>query len=192
MQASVGYMPQQFGLYEDLSVQENLDLYADLHGVPRRERARALRELMRMTGLAPFTARLAGRLSGGMKQKLGLACTLVRSPRLLLLDEPTVGVDPVSRRELWEIVYRLVREEGVTVLLSTAYLDEAERCDEVVHAARGPRARAGAAGVVPREGAGADLQRVRAGLGKAPAPGAARRRAGRDRTPSSSATACAW
>ena len=132
VQASVGYMPQQFGLYEDLSVQENLDLYADLHGVPRAERAERYERLMRMTGLAPFTARLAGRLSGGMKQKLGLACTLVRSPRLLLLDEPTVGVDPVSRRELWDIVYRLVREEAATVLLSTAYLDEAERCDEVV------------------------------------------------------------
>ncbi len=112
VQASVGYMPQQFGLYEDLSVQENLDLYADLQGVPRRERPERYERLMRMTGLAPFTARLAGRLSGGMKQKLGLACTLVRSPRLLLLDEPTVGVDPVSRRELWDIVYRLVREEG--------------------------------------------------------------------------------
>jgi ABC-type multidrug transport system ATPase subunit len=87
---------------------------------------------MRMTGLAPFTRRLAGRLSGGMKQKLGLACTLVRPPRLLLLDEPTVGVDPVSRRELWAIVDRLVKGEGMSVLLSTAYLDEAERCAEVV------------------------------------------------------------
>ena len=89
-------------------------------------------ELMHMTGLARFTTRLAGRLSGGMKQKLGLACTLVRPPELLLLDEPTVGVDPVSRRELWQIVYRLVQQEGMTVLLSTAYLDEAERCDEVI------------------------------------------------------------
>ena len=132
IQASVGYMPQRFGLYEDLSVQENLDLYADLQGVPRAAREDRYGELMRMTGLARFTARLAGRLSGGMKQKLGLACTLVRPPRLLLLDEPTVGVDPVSRRELWQIVYRLVREESMTVLLSTAYLDEAERCDEIV------------------------------------------------------------
>jgi ABC-2 type transport system ATP-binding protein len=132
IQASVGYMPQRFGLYEDLSVQENLDLYADLQGVPEEERASRYEELMRMTGLARFTGRLAGRLSGGMKQKLGLACTLVRRPRLLLLDEPTVGVDPVSRRELWQIVYRLVRQEGMSVLLSTAYLDEAERCEEVL------------------------------------------------------------
>ncbi len=131
VQAELRYMPQRFGLYEDLSVQENLDLYADLQGVAPDDRSARYRELMHMTGLAPFTRRLAGRLSGGMKQKLGLACTLVRPPRLLLLDEPTVGVDPVSRRELWEIVYRLVREQGMSVLLSTAYLDEAERCDEV-------------------------------------------------------------
>jgi ABC-2 type transport system ATP-binding protein len=132
VQASVGYMPQRFGLYEDLTVQENLDLYADLQGVEAADRAGRYGVLMRMTGLARFTARLAGRLSGGMKQKLGLACTLVRPPQLLLLDEPTVGVDPVSRRELWEIVYRLVREHAMTVLLTTAYLDEAERCDEIV------------------------------------------------------------
>jgi ABC-2 type transport system ATP-binding protein len=132
VQAAIGYMPQRFGLYDDLSVQENLDLYADLQGVPRAARTERYRELMHMTGLAPFTERLAGRLSGGMKQKLGLACTLVRSPHLLLLDEPTVGVDPVSRRELWSIVYRLVRQEAVSVILSTAYLDEAERCHEVV------------------------------------------------------------
>ena len=139
VQSSVGYMPQRFGLYEDLSVQENLDLYADLQGVPKGERAARYRELMHMTGLAPFTRRLAGRLSGGMKQKLGLACTLVRPPRLLLLDEPTVGVDPVSRRELWEIVYRQVHEEDMSVLLSTAYLDEAERCDEVILLHQGKR-----------------------------------------------------
>jgi len=132
VQAALGYMPQRFGLYEDLSVQENLDLYADLQGVPAAARAGRYTELMQMTGLGPFTGRLAGRLSGGMKQKLGLACTLVRAPRLLVLDEPTVGVDPVSRRELWAIVYRLVKSEGTSVLLSTAYLDEAERCDEVV------------------------------------------------------------
>lgn len=132
VQSSVGYMPQRFGLYEDLSVQENLDLYADLQGVPKAKRSARYAELMRMTGLDPFTRRLAGRLSGGMKQKLGLACTLLRSPQLLLLDEPTVGVDPVSRRELWQIVYRQVQDAGMTVLLSTAYLDEAERCDEVM------------------------------------------------------------
>jgi ABC-2 type transport system ATP-binding protein len=132
VQATLGYMPQRFGLYEDLTVQENLDLYADLQGVPEAERRERYQELMHMTGLAPFTGRLAGRLSGGMKQKLGLACTLVRAPRLLLLDEPTVGVDPVSRRELWAIIDRLVRRQGMSVLLSTAYLDEAERCDAVI------------------------------------------------------------
>jgi ABC-2 type transport system ATP-binding protein len=131
VQAAVGYMPQRFGLYEDMTVQENLDLYADLQGVAKNLRPGRYRELMRMTGLAAFTGRQAGRLSGGMKQKLGLACTLVNPPQLLLLDEPTVGVDPVSRRELWQIIDRFVREEATTVLLSTAYLDEAERCDEV-------------------------------------------------------------
>ena len=132
VQSSVGYMPQRFGLYEDLSVQENLDLYADLQAVEKPARPERYRELMHMTGLAPFTRRLAGRLSGGMKQKLGLACALLRPPRLLLLDEPTVGVDPVSRRELWSIVYRQVEQLGMSVLLSTAYLDEADRCDEVI------------------------------------------------------------
>jgi len=132
IQSAVGYMPQRFGLYEDLSVQENLDLYADLRGVAPAARSERYRELLEMTGLAPFTRRLAGRLSGGMKQKLGLACTLVQPPRLLLLDEPTVGVDPVSRRELWAIVYRLVRDQDMSVLLSTAYLDEAERCAQVI------------------------------------------------------------
>ncbi len=130
--ARIGYMPQKFGLYEDLRVQENLDLYADLHGVTADERRVRYPQLMAMTGLAAFTHRLAGRLSGGMKQKLGLACTLVRSPELLLLDEPTVGVDPLSRRELWEIIRQLVNDQGLTVLLSTSYLDEAERCRHVV------------------------------------------------------------
>jgi ABC-2 type transport system ATP-binding protein len=125
-------MPQRFGLYEDLTVAENLDLYADLHGVTAQQRAQRYPQLMAMTALGPFRERLAGRLSGGMKQKLGLACTLVRSPQLLLLDEPTVGVDPLSRRELWEIVHSLVTEQGLTVLLSTAYLDEAERCSHIV------------------------------------------------------------
>ncbi len=131
VQARIGYMPQRFGLYEDLSVQENMDLFANLHGVAQAERPGRYQRLMEMSGMEPFRKRLAGKLSGGMKQKLGLMCTLVRSPQMLLLDEPTVGVDPVSRRELWDIVYRLVEEEGVSVLLSTAYLDEAERCAEV-------------------------------------------------------------
>lgn len=132
VQDRIGYMPQKFGLYEDLSVQENLDLYADLHGVGAAARRDVYPRLMAMTDLSRFTARPAGKLSGGMKQKLGLACTLVRAPELLLLDEPTVGVDPLSRRELWEIVTRLVREDGLTVIVSTSYLDEAAFCDHAV------------------------------------------------------------
>ncbi len=131
IQDRIGYMPQKFGLYEDLSVQENLDLYADLHGVSAAERRERYPRLMEMTALGPFTRRQAGRLSGGMKQKLGLACALVRVPELLILDEPTVGVDPLSRRELWDIVRQLVGD-GMTVLMSTSYLDEAERCAHVV------------------------------------------------------------
>jgi ABC-2 type transport system ATP-binding protein len=132
VQDRIGYMPQKFGLYEDLSVQENLDLYADLHGVTQGERSERYPQLMEMTALGAFRSRLAGRLSGGMKQKLGLACALVRSPELLVLDEPTVGVDPLSRRELWEIILHLVSDQGLSVLLSTSYLDEAERCKHVV------------------------------------------------------------
>jgi ABC-2 type transport system ATP-binding protein len=132
IQDRISYMPQRFGLYEDLTVSENLELYADLHGVTQEARAKRYPRLMEMTNLGKFTGRLAGKLSGGMKQKLGLACTLVRSPDLLLLDEPTVGVDPLSRRELWDIVRDLVDSQGLTVLLSTAYLDEAERCGHVV------------------------------------------------------------
>ncbi|HEY2444362.1 MAG TPA: ATP-binding cassette domain-containing protein [Rhizomicrobium sp.] len=132
IQNRIGYMPQRFGLYEDLSVQENLDLYADLHGVSRQARADRYKRLMEMTALGPFTKRLAGQLSGGMKQKLGLACALVRSPELLLLDEPTAGVDPLSRQELWEIIEELIADRRTTVILSTAYLDEAERCGHVI------------------------------------------------------------
>ncbi len=131
VQDRISYMPQRFGLYDDLSVQENLDLYADLHGVPAGQRQARYAQLMEMTDLGRFKTRLAGQLSGGMKQKLRLACTLVRSPELLLLDEPTVGVDPLSRRELWEIVQTLVSREHLTVIVSTAYLDEAERCSQV-------------------------------------------------------------
>ncbi len=132
IQNRIGYMPQKFGLYEDLSVQQNLDLYADLHGISRDQRKEIYPRLMEMTDLGRFTQRLAGKLSGGMKQKLGLACTLVRSPELLLLDEPTVGVDPLSRRELWDIVTKLVHEDQLTVVVSTSYLDEAELCDHAV------------------------------------------------------------
>jgi len=126
-QAETGYMPQRFGLYEDLSVLDNLNLYANLRALGAAERAQRFAELLRFTDLAPFTGRLAGQLSGGMKQKLGLACALLGRPRLLLLDEPGVGVDPLSRRELWRMVSELVAG-GVTVLWSTAYLEEAERC----------------------------------------------------------------
>ena len=127
----VGYMPQRFGLYEDLTVAENLNLNADLRAVTGQERSQAFERLLGFTGLAPFTKRLAGALYGGMKQKLGLACTLIRPPRLLLLDEPSVGVDPLSRRELWRMVHELV-DQGIGVLWSTAYLDEAERCGSVL------------------------------------------------------------
>jgi len=131
IQSRISYMPQQFGLYDDLTVRENLNLYADLHGVTAEEKQTQYARLMEMTGLDSFQERLAGKLSGGMKQKLGLACTLVRSPELLLLDEPTVGVDPLSRRELWEIIHKLVKE-GMTVLISTSFLDEAEACERVL------------------------------------------------------------
>ena len=130
--AQIAYMPQRFGLYEDLSVLENLNLYADLHQIPQKERQQRFQQLTKMTGLSPFNERLAGKLSGGMKQKLGLACTLLSRPKLLLLDEPSVGVDPLSRRELWRIIQQQVNDNGMTVLMSTAYLDEAERCSKVI------------------------------------------------------------
>lgn len=123
----IGYMPQRFGLYEDLTVMQNLNLYADLKGVPEDQRVQTFDKLLQFTNLAPFTKRLSGDLSGGMKQKLGLACTLLSAPALLLLDEPSVGVDPISRRELWKMVQDLL-EQGISVIWSTAYLDEAERC----------------------------------------------------------------
>lgn len=127
----ISYMPQKFGLYEDLTVQQNLDLYFDLQGVVGPQRQETLKTLLDFTDLRPFTGRLAGALSGGMKQKLGLACALIRQPTLLLLDEPSVGVDPISRRELWELVDKL-STKGITVVWSTAYLDEAERCQSVL------------------------------------------------------------
>ncbi len=126
-----GYMPQKFGLYEDLTVIENLSLYADLRGITGNIRQQKFEKLLAFTDLSPFQHRLAGKLSGGMKQKLGLACALVGDPKLLLLDEPSVGVDPISRRELWKLVQALVKQ-GMAVLWSTAYLDEAEKCDSVI------------------------------------------------------------
>ena len=132
----ISYMPQRFGLYEDLTVSENIFFYAELFGIPAAVRKTRSSSLLEAAGLTPFTKRLAGRLSGGMKQKLGLVCALVHTPNLLLLDEPTTGVDPVSRREFWEILYQL-REDGVTIVLSTAYMDEAERCSELAFVSAG-------------------------------------------------------
>ena len=149
IQSRISYMPQRFGLYDDLTAGENLDLYADLHGVPAEDRRRQYAKLMDMTGLEPFQRRLAGRLSGGMKQKLGLACTLVRTPDLLLLDEPTVGVDPLSRRELWEIVRNLVKE-GLTVFISSSFLPEAEACERVLVLNEGKKLAEGAPADVSR------------------------------------------
>ena len=126
----IGYMAQRFGLYVDLTVDENMEFYSDLFGIPQAERERLLPELLRMTRMEPFRKRQAGKLSGGMKQKLGLMCTLLHRPQILLLDEPTNGVDPVSRRDFWAILYQLVKD-GITILVTTAYLDEAERCNRV-------------------------------------------------------------
>ncbi|WP_416261916.1 ATP-binding cassette domain-containing protein [Gibbsiella quercinecans] len=131
LHAILGYMPQKFGLYEDLTVMENLTLYADLHGVTGEARQQTFKQLLEFTDLTHFTDRLAGKLSGGMKQKLGLACTLVGQPQVLLLDEPGVGVDPISRRELWRMVHELAND-GMLILWSTSYLDEAEQCREVL------------------------------------------------------------
>ena len=127
---NIAYMSQRFGLYEDLTVLENLNFYADIYNVPLKERAQRIERLMSFSGLAPFTNRLARYLSGGMKQKLGLACALIHTPKVLFLDEPTNGVDPVSRRDFWQILYQLLKEK-VTILFSTSYLDEAERCKRV-------------------------------------------------------------
>ena len=131
-QALCGYMPQKFGLYADLSVQENLTLYADLFGLDEVTRQTRFKELLEMTDLTRFTDREAGRLSGGMKQKLGLACALLNRPQVLLLDEPSVGVDPLSRRDLWKILDENVRDEGMTVVVATTYMDEAAQCDWVI------------------------------------------------------------
>ena len=131
LHALLGYMPQKFGLYEDLTVMENLNLYADLRSVTGEQRQQTFERLLAFTALAPFTGRLAGKLSGGMKQKLGLACTLVGQPKVLLLDEPGVGVDPISRRELWQMVHTLA-DDGMLILWSTSYLDEAEQCRDVL------------------------------------------------------------
>jgi ABC-2 type transport system ATP-binding protein len=126
----IGYMSQRFGLYPDLTVKENIDFYADIYGVERKGREEKIDRLLAFSNLTPFKKRLAGNLSGGMKQKLGLACALIHTPKVLFLDEPTNGVDPVSRRDFWRILYQLLKKK-VTIFVSTAYLDEAERCSRV-------------------------------------------------------------
>lgn len=124
----IGYMPQRFGLYEDLTVQENIDFFMDIFGVFGAERHIRRERFLGFSNLLPFVDRIAGNLSGGMKQKLGLACVLVHQPRILILDEPTNGVDPVSRQEFWDILFQM-KEQGMTIVISTAYLDEGEKCD---------------------------------------------------------------
>ncbi len=132
----IAYMSQRFGLYQDLTVMENIQFYGDMYGVYGKEAEESIDRLLHWSGLSPFRKRPAGKLSGGMKQKLGLACALVHTPELLLLDEPTNGVDPVSRREFWDLLYNLV-EEGLSIVLTTAYLDEAERCHRLAFMDRG-------------------------------------------------------
>jgi len=127
---NIAYMSQRFGLYEELTVLENINFYADVFCVPREARAALIEKFLGFSGLLPFKSRLAGKLSGGMKQKLGLSCALIHTPKVLFLDEPTNGVDPVSRRDFWRILYDLLKEK-VTILYSTSYLDEAERCRRV-------------------------------------------------------------
>lgn len=130
LKEKVGYLPQRFGLYGDLTVLENIDFYADLYQVPKKERKRRIERLLRFANLEPFGDRKAQNLSGGMRQKLGLICALIHTPQILFLDEPTTGVDPLSRRDFWIILYELLKE-GVTILFSTSYLDEAERCNRI-------------------------------------------------------------
>lgn len=132
----IAYMSQRFGLYQDLTVEENMRFYADLYGVAKEEVAASMKRLLKWSSLAPFRKRPAGKLSGGMKQKLGLACALMHTPELLLLDEPTNGVDPVSRREFWKLLYKLV-DDGLSIITTTAYLDEAELCGKLSFLRRG-------------------------------------------------------
>jgi len=153
----IGYMAQRFGLYGDLTVQENMDFYADLFGIVGSERERLTVSLLRMTRMDPFRARQASRLSGGMKQKLALMCTLLHRPQILFLDEPTNGVDPVSRRDFWAILYELLKD-GITIFMTTAYLDEAERCNRVGLMHKGKLIRCSAPEVMKQETASANLE----------------------------------
>jgi ABC-2 type transport system ATP-binding protein len=170
----IGYMAQRFGLYQDLTVEENMDFYADLFGLTGRAREDLKSSLLAMTRMEPFRGRSAGKLSGGMKQKLALMCTLLHHPRILFLDEPTNGVDPVSRRDFWAILYKLVKD-GLTVFVTTAYLDEAERCNRVGLMDRGelirldsPAALRTGMKEICYEVVGEDLRAARARLEKQP------------------------
>jgi ABC-2 type transport system ATP-binding protein len=155
----IGYMAQRFGLYHDLSVRENMDFYADLFGIVGAERVQLTAELLHMTRMEPFRERPAGQLSGGMKQKLALMCTLLHRPQILFLDEPTNGVDPVSRRDFWAILYQLLKE-GITILMATAYLDEAERCNRVGLMHRGRLVRCDAPEGLKRAAAADNMEAV--------------------------------
>jgi ABC-2 type transport system ATP-binding protein len=155
----IGYMAQRFGLYLDLSVQENMDFYGDLFGIVGSERTALTAQLLHMTRMEPFRKRQAGQLSGGMKQKLALMCTLLHRPQILFLDEPTNGVDPVSRRDFWAILYQLLKE-GITILMATAYLDEAERCNRVGLMHRGKLIRCDAPDALKRAANAANMEAV--------------------------------
>jgi len=153
----IGYMAQRFGLYGDLTVDENMAFYGDLFGIVGAERERLTGDLLRMTRMEPFRARQAGRLSGGMKQKLALMCTLLHRPQILFLDEPTNGVDPVSRRDFWAILYQLLKD-GITIFMTTAYLDEADRCNRVGLMHKGKLIRCSAPEVMRRETGAANME----------------------------------
>ena len=153
----IAYMPQRFGLYEDLTVMENMRFYADIYQTPREQQAAKVKMLLDFTRLEPFKDRLASNLSGGMKQKLGLACALIHTPKVLFLDEPTNGVDPVSRREFWNILYQLLKEK-VTIFFSTAYLDEAERCRRIGLLHKGKLLRCDVPGAIKKERNAASLE----------------------------------
>ena len=153
----IGYMAQRFGLYQDLTVEENMVFYADLFGITGADRDNLTAQLLRMTRMEPFRQRQAGRLSGGMKQKLALMCTLLHRPQILLLDEPTNGVDPVSRRDFWAILYQLLKD-GITIFMTTAYLDEAERCNRVGLLHKGSLIRCSAPEAMKRETESANLE----------------------------------
>jgi len=153
----IGYMAQRFGLYQDLTAEENMVFYADLFGITGTDRDTLMAQLLRMTRMEPFRQRQAGRLSGGMKQKLALMCTLLHRPQILLLDEPTNGVDPVSRRDFWAILYQLLKD-GITIFMTTAYLDEAERCNRVGLMHKGKLIRCSAPDVMKRETGAANME----------------------------------